>query len=343
MAVPAPGANFVWSEELNFHEFAGAPGGFEPGFAVLQSAGGVAAVRHYDVLRQTGTDAGGMAIFGSGQDGTADLTLRTRVVDGSAGRWTGVQAGKRPSGYNGGATIAGSTSRSGDWGLVALEFRFAPGMEISADQFALRLTSANGTTEAYEWSMVTLGGADDAPFSMADIGNYRASDYTALGSSTYYNGLGGLTGQPGTGERLATGRSMSQFLSGASAAPVSGGLVQRGWYAVDDFNAWVFDGPEAEWDNPYAEQGTLDDNPLITGTALGLAPGEHITGFTLWIGMHDVGFDSDGDGFTATDGNPFVSLAGLTLGCAEPEAVPEPSAAALALLVFGGLIRRKRN
>lgn len=341
--LPVAAANFIWSEELNLLEFAGAPGGFEPGFTVLQAAGEPGTERQYDILHQTGTDAGGMAIFGSGQDGTADLTLRTRVVDGSAGRWTALQAGKRPGGYNGGATIAGSTSRSGDWGLVALEFRFAPGLEISADQFAVRLTSANGTTEAYEWTMVTIGGVDDAPFSMGEIGSYGATDYTALGSSTFYNGLGALTGQPGSGERLPTGRSMSQFLSGAPAAPVSGGLVQRGWYAVDDFNAWVFDGPEAEWDNPYAEQGTLDDNPLITGAALGLAPGEHISGFTVWVGMNDVGFDTNGDGFTSTDGNPFVSVAGLRLGCSEFGAIPEPSVTALALLVAGILNRRKRN
>lgn len=88
-------------------------------------------------------------------------------------------------------------------------------------------------------------------------------------------------GRPGTGERLASSRSISQFLADAPAAPVSGGLVRPGWYAVNDCNARVFDGPGSDWDNPFSQQGRLDDNSLFTGAAPGLAPRDQISGFTV--------------------------------------------------------------
>ena len=340
---PLSAATSVWNANLNFGEFAGMPGGFEHGAAVL-TAGGGSVQRPYDVLRPVGIEPGsGMAVFGTGQDGLADLTIRSSVLDGSQGRWASLRAAKSLSGgYTAGATIDQGTSRPGDYGLVALEFQFATGLTVTADQFALRLQSANGTSEAYEWTMVTLGTADEAPFSLGLLGSYAPADYTDLGSSSYYNATGGLTGQAGTGQRLATGRSVSQFLTGAAAAPVSGGMVQPGWYAVDDFNAWLFDGPESDWDNPYAEAGTLDGNPVITGAALGLAPGTRITAFTVWVGVHDVGLDSNGDGFTSTDGNPFVTVAQLSIG-SSAAAVPEPSGfGLLAGLAAFRLMRRKR-
>ena len=83
-------------------------------------------------------------------------------------------------------------------------------------------------------------------------------------------------------------------------------------------------------------------NPVITGAALGLAPGTRITAFTVWVGVHDVGLDSNGDGFTSTDGNPFVTVAQLSIG-SSAAAVPEPSGfGLLAGLAAFRLMRRKR-
>lgn len=330
-------ATSVWNAHLNFQEFAAQPGGFEAGPAVLlnQHAAGPRETA-YDILRQTGVDAsGGAAVFAEGQDGVPDLVISRRVIDHSGGRWDSLHAGKRPGGYTGGATISYGSSRSGDSGLVALEFRFAPGLGITADRLSLALTSANGLSEAYEWTMITLGDFDSAPFSPAAIAAYGAADYNDLGSSTYYSASGAPTGNTGTGLPLATGRSISQFLSGSATSPVSGGLVQPGWFALDDFNARVFDGPEGEWDNPWADEGSGGGSQIVTGTSLGLAPETDVSVFTLWIGYHDVAFDSDGDGFTATDGNPFVSLASLSIGSTLTAShAPEPTAA----LLFGGLL-----
>ena len=163
-------ATTVWNANLDFLEFAGQPGGFEAGAGILQSSGMPGPVeRGYDVLRPAGVDpATGMAAYGEGQDGVADVFIRSRVYDQSGGRWDSVHSGKRSGGYTGGATIEYGTSRSGDSGLIVLEFRLAAALEVSADQFALSLTSANGTSAAYEWSMVTIGGIEDAPFSPLD-------------------------------------------------------------------------------------------------------------------------------------------------------------------------------
>ena len=169
-------------------------------------------------------------------------------------------------------------------------------------------------------------------------------DYNETGSGTYYDALGVPSGSSGTGRQLGRGRSISQYLSASPGSGVSGGLVQPGWFALDDFNARIFDGPEELAANPLASDGSLEDNVTISGTRLGLPAEEHIQRFTVWMGYHDVAFDSDGDGFTATGGNPFVSVSQLSLGCTPVLAViPEPGVGGIAVLLAGaGLIRRRR-
>ena len=76
------GSTTIWNTNLNFQEFAGQPGGFEAGTAILQNGAQPGPVeRGYDVLHQTGTDlATGMAVYGEGQDGVAGLFLRGPLV-----------------------------------------------------------------------------------------------------------------------------------------------------------------------------------------------------------------------------------------------------------------------
>jgi len=160
-------------------------------------------------------------------------------------------------------------------------------------------------------------------------------DYNNTASGTFYSTAGRPTGLAGTGQRLGTGRSISQFLSGAPDNAVSGGLVQPGWYSIDDFNAVVLDAPEDFLNNPLPGDGSIDDNQTITGDSLGLDPRTPLTAITIWFGYHDVGFDSDGDGFTATDTNIFERVAGLTLG-SEGTLSPAPEPGPITLLA--GLI-----
>jgi len=341
-AVPAMAG--LWSVPVTFQEFAGDSGGFPAGAVTWSNLSNPNPTpQSFDILKPVGTGPSDHPIYAAGRDGTPDLTITPKVTDYSDGRWAGVRAGKSNSGLEAGALVNWGTSRSGDAAVVSLELRFDPALQLTAGDFAMRLISANGTSELYEWTMITLGTADQAPFSLSRISDYTALDYSNTGSGTYYNAAGGLTGLPGTGQRLETGRSISQFLSDSPGSAVSGGLVQQGWYSIDDFNAVVFDSPEDFLDNPFSGDGALDDNQTVTGIALGLPANAPLTAITIWFGYHDVAFDTDGDGFTSTDNNIFERVAGLTLGSRVPASVPEPGISGLLLgLVSWAGIRRKR-
>jgi hypothetical protein len=324
----------LWSVPLSFQEFPEHPGGFAPGTVTwANQANPSPAAQDFDVLRTTGVEpSSGKPIYAAGQDGTPDLTITTAVTDFSSGRWGGLRGGKSPGGLEAGALVEWGTSRPGDAAVVSIELRFDPALHLTAGDFAMRLISANGTSELYEWTMITLGKASDAPFDVASLDEYSALDYNNTRSGSFYSTAGLPSGLAGTAQRLGPGRSISQFLRGAPGSAVSGGLVQPGWYSIDDFNAGVFDGPEQYLDNPLPGDGSIDDNQTITGASLGLDPETPLSAITIWFGYHDVGFDSDGDGFTATDNNIYERVAGLTLGSFETTIpVPEPGAISLLL------------
>ena len=338
-------ASTLWTSALTFNEFAGLPGGFESGTAVYnqQSISGPA-TRSYDVLRIASVDsATGRSICESGQDGVPDITISSRVVASNGGRWVDSTAGKTTGGLQASAMVLDASSRPGDSSLIAFEITFAPGLEISSDQFAMRLASGNGRAELYEWSMVTIGSYDDAPFQPGMIADYRATDYSLMASGTYYNASGVPTGAAGTGAVLENGRSMSQFLSGATGPASAGGLVRAGWFAADDFTGINFDGPEDQTLNPESGSGFYNGNLTITGSSLGLAPGTRMETFTVWFGYNDVGLDSDGDGYTSSDGNNIGRITRIDLGASTLLAVPEPGTPALAIASALALLGRRRR
>jgi hypothetical protein len=328
---------------LDFNEYEGSPGGFEnegPGtFEMRNRAAGSPVSRNYDVLAPTGSGAG-RVLYAEGQDGNTDLTIRTQVFDRSGGRWSNLEAEKRRDAYRTDVQVLESTSRSGDSALLAYEISFAAGMEVSAKDFAVRVASANGHGELYEWSFVTLGGMDDAPFDVSKVSQFKATDYSDLSGSKYFNADGSVrAGGISSDDPVACGVSMSQYLSGASAtAAPSGGTVQRGWYAIDDWNARVKDGAEDVLTNPEAGGGRLAIDQSVTGGMLGLTDFETVRTFTVWFGYHDIGFDTDGDGFTATNSNQEASLRQISLG----SSVPEPTSAVLLAGALAMALRRRR-
>ena len=120
--------------------------------------------------------------------------------------------------------------------------------------------------------------------------------------------------------------------------------MQPGWYAIDDYNTLVLDGPEGEWTNPLGGTGAGGRSQVITGSDLGLSPESSIDSFTVWFGYFDVGFHTDGDGYTATEGSPLGTLTSLTVGCTPAIAsAPEPAVSlCLALAAAVGIGRRRR-
>ncbi len=233
-------ATSAWTVDLSFDAFAGQPGGFAdatnaPDTLRNQANSGIL-TRAYDVVQEGPANGlSGQPTYTMGQDGVNDLTIRTLLLDGSTGRWAKVAAEQRRGTLRMSSLVDLGTSGAGDFAVVAFEVSFASSLGVSADQLAIRLASANGSSQLYEWSMVTAGGLNDAPFSLAQLGTYNGGIYNADSPQSL-----------GNGDALATGRSISQYLAGAPAsANPSGGAVANGWWAIDDFNTQVPNGDES--------------------------------------------------------------------------------------------------
>ncbi len=292
------------------------------------------------MLAPTGT-VDGRTLYAEGQDGQADLQIRTQVLDSSGGRWSNLEAEKRRDALRTDVQVLNSTSVSGDHAVIMYEFTFKNGLSVNARDFAVRLASANGHGELYEWTFVTIGGIEDAPFDINQLDAYRPTDYSNLTNSAYFNTDGTVrAGATSTDGRLDCGASMSQFLAGQPAADATGGNVQRGWYAIDDWNSLVRDGEEDFISNPEAGIGRLPIDQTVTGAMMGYGEDEMITKFTVWFGYYDVGFDTNGDGFTSTNSNQEASVRTLSLGGSVPE--PGPSIMAFAAAIGFALQRRRR-
>jgi hypothetical protein len=177
-----PAAATVWHADIPFTAFQGSPGGFEkegPGNLVLASnstaAGspGTTSSRSYDVLKQTGTMAASegdrLKVYSLGQDGTPDMTIRTKVYDYSEGRWD-VWAERRRDTYRGKISVTSGTSRPGDCVMVGYEITLNSDLETTASDVALRLASINGTGEIYEWAFISTADINNPP---VDVTRFR--------------------------------------------------------------------------------------------------------------------------------------------------------------------------
>lgn len=340
------GAGVAWNKSLVFSEFEGSPGGFEDDRTPVLLADRntpAPATRSYDVLKPSGSAVGsGPVPYTVGQDGQTDLTMTTRIFEGNGDRWGRVNALKRRNGYMGDINVVSGTSMSGDFGVVAFEISLSAELMVDAANFGVRVASANGLGEIYEWTFVTLGGINDAPFDPNRFQDYNATIYNDLSNSSYLNPDGSVkSGGTATNERLASGKTMSQFLAGApSGAPDP--KIGPGWYAMDRPNVEVLDGEETAFTNPGSGASDILDH-TITGADLGLQPTDKVTKFTVWFGYYDVAFDTSGDGFTMANSNQDAWITRITLGNGVNAAVPEPNEALI--LSLAGLLcclRRRR-
>ena len=344
----------VWQYQMNFNEFAGQPGGFEDqgaGAYVYNKKGATSAPnsRSYDFLQPMGQTALGTTKYGIGQDQVTDLTVTSRIFDGSHGNWTNIVADKTVEGLRSSAFITSGKSKPGDYALVAYEFTFSADLGITAKDMAVRLSNVNGIGEIYEWSFVTLGTMDDAAnnyFDPAMVANYKNTDYTNVGSGVFYNADGTPSGAAASGLPLSDGKSMSQYLAGQNAQTPSGGIVAPGWFANDDFHVNFQDGPETAFTNPTAGAPALSkqDTLSVHGVGdLGLDELASVTSFTVWLGYNDVGFDSNGDGFTSTGSTQRGMISFVDIGASEPPPVPEPTTNVLVGLLGLAMLSRRRR
>jgi hypothetical protein len=341
----------VWQYQVLFNEFAGQPGGFEDqgvGAFVYNKKGVTSApnTRNYDFVAPAGQSASGKTIYGIGQDSVTDLSVTSQIIDGSNGHWTNILADKTVEGLRASAFVSTGKSTPGDYAVVAYTFSFNTDLGITAKDLAVRLSNVNGIGEIYEWSFVTLGSVEDAPFTVGDISNYKNTDYTNVGSGVFYNADGTPSGAAATNQPLQDGKSMSQYLAGQPGASPGGGVVAPGWFANDDFHVNFQDGPEANFTNPTpgSPDSSKPDTLSVRGVEeLGLDELANVSSFTVWLGYNDVGFDSNLDGFTSTGSTQRGMISFVNIGVTEPGGVPEPSTSVLlGLLSLGVLTRRRR-
>lgn len=285
---------------------------------VLVSPGMTTYTDTYDVVTDEGPGLNGSTIYSLGDDGTDDLSLTVTLVTSANNPWTQTE-GDWDDASNGSFrsdwSIANNQSRPNDWAYVKFDIVFINGLEnsVTASEFETVATSMNGSSEGYEWSQITINGTT---IGEALIGNYTNLDYSDLSGSTYFD-ASGVVIDPGAASNtvLPNNITMSEFLSGsASGAIAPGGLVETGWWAVDDFNTSILDGPEAATINPGAGNGSVNDDQTLVGADFGFTDNQLVDQVTYYFGLTDVAFDTDGDGFTKTNSLPAAGWTSITLG-----------------------------
>jgi hypothetical protein len=335
-----------WSARVNFDEFVGLPGGFQNDsagpiqLATPTNPNGL--TRSYDVMTQTGTDAvTGNKYFGNGQDGVTDMTIRTQMFTSAGLPWRTAQAEKIAGAFGTFLTTRIATSRPGDYMVTAYEVSFDSALGLTADDLQVNVENTNGFGELYEWSMVTVGGIADAPFTQGQIGSYGGRNYSNLTNSSYLNPDGTVeAGGVATNTLLPRGQTISQFLSGTPGGPANN-IVRAGWYAQDDFNVDILNGPEDDLSNP---DGSLDKRELfVTNENLGMADGTGVSKITVWLGYQDVAFDTNGNGTTQTSSTQEQVFSNITIGSKWVTPVPEPGAALCGLMGAVTLMLRRRR
>jgi hypothetical protein len=359
-----------WNYEIKFDDAHGfvsnpIPTDVEGRAGTAQAGGGTwtgSNTKSYDVLRN-----GGGNYYAPGSDGKTDFTIKSQVLS-SNNQWSRMNATiDSNNGLGVNATMQSGKSRPGDWGVVAYTVSFDASLGIKASDLSMRLSNVNGDGEIYEWAMVTLGEANQTPFSSLDangklqttIGTYKNTDHSNFANSSFYNADGSTkVGGTATGLQLPQGKTITQFLAGQPAGSgdylnADGTLRNRGthivdnrWVALDNFTAKVFDAAPSDSNtsapiNPRNYSSNYDDEVDITGAQLGMGPDDAVTSFTIWLGYSDVA-TAKADGFSRTNADMFSYVSNIKVGNSFA-VVPEPSTAALALLAGSCLLRRRRK
>lgn len=369
---PAKGAvTTLWSYELKFDTAHGfdsipAPRELEGRAGTANPAGGTwtgESTRTYDVMKP---DA--VAGYVSGSDGVNDLTITTRVLGNSADSWSRLNATiDSNNGLGANAVMQSGKSHPGDWGVVAYTVSFSSSLNLTANDIAVRLSNVNGDGEVYEWAMVTLGKAEEAPFASLDgsgkltttIGSYGPTDYSNFGASTYYNADGSVkVGGTASNAKLPWNKTMTQVLAGQPAGSgdylnADGSLnnrashvVQGGWVALDNFMNNVFDAPPSDSNtappiNPRNVASNYDDEVDVTGALLGVNPLSSMNSFTIWLGYTDIA-TAQANGTTKTNADMLGYVSSIRIG-SSIETIPEPGIMVTTVLAgMGLLLRRKR-
>ncbi|MEO0414050.1 MAG: Calx-beta domain-containing protein, partial [Verrucomicrobiota bacterium] len=282
-----------------------------------------------------------------------EITVNTYATSGNPWGSTAAQfnatTGKFEMDYSTGGE---DSSRPDDTYYAEWTFNFVNGVQnvLTADNLVTSQSSNNGNSEMYEWAMLF---ANTAAIDHEIIQLYQNTDYSDVSGATNLDANGNFIGAgpdeldatdtPPTvtadrtdtvGDDLPTGVRLSEFLSGiASSDTANAGndgevnSVQAGWVSLDDFNSFVMDGAEQSTFNP----GNPNDNNVFPGYGIdqqffsqsttadgvadfGLDDSDRIESLTIYTGLTDIAFDTNGDGFTKSNTLPVQRIAQFTIG-----------------------------
>lgn len=195
-------------------------------------------------------------------------------------------------------TVSGNNSGSSpnDYSFAMIEFTFLNGLCVDIDNFGFDSGSTNGSSEMYEHGLFFVNGA----LPTGSLTTYTNDDY---------NGCNG-----------ATQTTMGNFLLGTPM--VSEGNIAPGVWTDDGLNTGVAcpPTPEAATVNPAAGTGGNNGVDPCGAADWNLPPGTPVTSFTTILGLQDVAYDTDGNGFTSSNTSPIARLNEIKIGkaCACP-------------------------
>jgi len=328
----------TWQYEVRFDETTGTfP--FPTSDVILQMDAGMSGPFQYDFLTNTGAGPNGSFIYMSGPDGTPDMEVTVTVVTDDTGEWEQIDgdwddtsSGSFRSDYQINNVTGGCNSKVGSSAYVKFDFTFINGLEssVSADYFSTRHSSTNGGSEGYEWTQIFINGVPGGL--EANIPNYTNIHYSDVSGSSNFDAAGNwlnapiqnVTGDPIGGTEFPNNMTISEFLGGMAGS----GFNATGWYSMDGFNSNIFDAPEHSGgmnpmmgDNPDGvsagdiggSAGSSSNLGGITGN-FGFNDGDLITSVTYLFGLHDVSFDTDGDGCTQLNTLPAAGVTEFNLG-----------------------------
>jgi len=294
-----------WSTVIGFDEpdWCAAIGGAS---AVLvdADAGQTTYTFDVDVVMPDGTTcpSTGLDNYVEGMDGIDDISINITVMSNqdTDSNWSEDHldfdcANDR---FNHDFSINGNNSASSpnDYSFAVIEFTWLNGLCVDIDNFGFDSSSTNGSSEMYEHALFYVNGA----LPTANLTTYTNDDY---------NGCNG-----------ATQTTMGNFLLGTPM--VSEGNIAPGIWTDDGLNTTVAcpPTPEAASTNPDAGTGGNNGVDPCGATDWDLPSGTAVTSFTTILGLQDVAYDTDGNGFTSSNTLPIARLNEIKIGkvCACP-------------------------
>ncbi len=304
-------ASSQWSTTLSFDEpdwGAATAGG---GTLVDADSGEASYTFDVDVVQPTGVACPGGSNSGyeEGMDGIDDIRVSINVFHNVAAgsNWNRdhLDFDVANDQFNHAFNISSNNSGSqeGDHSYAVIEFTFLNGLVVDSDNLCFESGSSNGASEMYEYGLFYVNGA----LNPAGISTYTNDDYAGCNGNT--------------------STSMGNFLLG-NIGTVSDGNIASGIFTDDELNTTIMCPPIAESAGTNPDSGAGSTNGVSSnGAGMGLAAGTIITSFTAVLGLHDVAYDTDGNGFTSSNTSPIARLneicIGNSMGC--PCTFPEPT------------------